>query len=263
MGSEEDILLEDSDQETQAYKHQFKLEQFEGPLDLLLFLIKKNEINIYDIPISEITEQYLAYLEYATDRGLDNLTEFYVVAATLLYIKSQMLLPVEVDFGEELEDPRKELVEKLIEYQKYKKLTQIMAEKERESEWVIERKKIQQALPFPEDDESWSKIDVWDLLKTFSHMISSISAENVIDLHEEITINEKITLIYELLESKKEFDFTDLIIHPKIPMDIICAFLAVLDSVKTRIIGIYQNRLFGDIKIRAVQGSLQGSTEDT
>jgi len=254
MSKEEDLLLEENEQTS---KQQFKLEQFEGPLDLLLFLIKKNEINIYDIPISQITDQYLGYLEYATDLGLDNLTEFYVVAATLLYIKSQMLLPVEIDFSDELEDPRRELVERLIEYQKYKKLTQIMAEKEKDSEWIIERKKIQSPLPFPEDDESWSRIDVWDLLKTFSHMISSISAENIIDLHEEITVNEKISLIYELLEDKGEFDFTELITRPKIPMDIICAFLAILDSVKSRIIGIFQNRLFGDIKIRALPSTTE------
>jgi len=254
MSNEESVLLEESDQSS---KQQFKLKQFEGPLDLLLFLIKKNEINIYDIPISEITDQYLSYIEIAADRGLENLTEFYVVASTLLYIKSQMLLPVEIDFEDELEDPRRELVKKLIEYQKYKKLTEIMAEKERETEWVIERKKIQTPLPFPQDDESWSRIDVWDLLKTFSHMISSISAENIIDLHEEITVNEKISLIYELLETKGEFDFTDLITRPKITMDIICAFLAILDSVKTRIIGIFQNRLFGDIKIRALSNSTE------
>ncbi|HDQ14162.1 MAG TPA: segregation/condensation protein A [Sediminispirochaeta sp.] len=234
--------------------YSFKLDSFEGPLDLLLFLIKKNEINIYDIPIADITEQYLSYLEYAEAKGLDDLTEFYNLAATLLYIKSQMLLPVEIDFDEELEDPRKELVDRLIEYQKYKKLTDLMAAKEEEAEWFIERKKIQPILPFPEDDDTWQKIDVWDLLKTFSRMITGIAPENVIDLHEEITVNEKIALIHELLESKNEFHFTDLITRPDIPMDIICAFLAILDTVKSKLIGIYQNRLFGDIKIRALQG---------
>jgi len=233
-----------------ADKQQFKLEQFEGPLDLLLFLIKKNEINIYDIPISDITEQYIEFLERSSSKGLDSITEFYVLAATLLYIKSQMLLPIEIDFDDELSDPRRELVEKLIEYQKYKKLTEIMAAKERESEWIIERKKIQTPLPFPQDDNSWSKIDVWDLLKTFTHMISSISAENILDLHEDITVNEKISLIYELLDRQGEFAFTDLIVRPKNIMDIICSFLAILDSVKNRIIEIYQNKLFGDIKIR-------------
>ncbi len=252
MGMQESSAVQE---EIPQNKHKFKLNRFEGPLDLLLFLIRKNEINIYDIPISQITEQYLSYIELAEDRGLENLTDFYLLAATLLHIKSQMLLPIEIDFGEEPEDPRKELVERLIEYQKYKKLTEIMAEKEKKSEWLIERKKIQPALPFPNDDESWEKIDVWDLLKTFSRMVDTLSMENVIDLHEEITVNEKLALIYELLETKGEFDFTDLITRPNIPMDIICSFLAILDSVKSKLIGIFQNKLFGDIKIRALNTS--------
>ena len=109
----------------------FKVNDFEGPLDLLLFLIKKNEINIYDIPISDITEQYLEYLDYAVSLNLDSLTEFYELAAHLVYIKSKMLLPVEVDLdNEDIEDPRMELVNKLIEYQKFKKLSVLMEEKE-------------------------------------------------------------------------------------------------------------------------------------
>ena len=102
----------------------FKVGQFEEPLDLLLYLIKKNEINIYDIPIAEITEQYLDYLDYAVSIDLDNLTDFYSLAADLLHIKSRMLLPVEVSFDDEdLNDPRQELVDKLIEYQKFKKIS--------------------------------------------------------------------------------------------------------------------------------------------
>ena len=134
-----------------------KLESFEGPLDLLLFLIKKNEINIYDIPIAEITEQFLDYMDYAVSTDLHSLTEFYAMAADLLYIKSRLLLPVAVDFdGEDLEDPRKDLVDRLIEYQKFKKLTSLMEEKEAESEWSFERKRIQTVLPF-EEEELWEK----------------------------------------------------------------------------------------------------------
>lgn len=229
----------------------FKLTEFEGPLDLLLFLIKKNEVNIYDIPISDITEQYLQYIEYATAIDLDNLTEFYVMASTLLYIKSRMLLPVEIDMDEELEDPRRELVDSLIEYQKFKKFSELMGIKEQESEWSLERKKKQRILPFPEDDDLWEKIDVWDLLKSFHGIISNISSEQIIDLYEEVSINEKITLINELLEDKGEFVFTDLIVRPGSIPDIVCAFLAILEATKARKISIYQNRMFGDIRIRS------------
>ena len=135
-------------------RYQFRLEDFEGPLDLLLFLIKKNEVNIYDIPISQITEQYLSFIKYNTRIDLESVTDFFLMAATLLYIKSRMLLPVEIDLDEELEDPRAELVDRLIEYQKYKKLSELMSEKERESEWLIERRKMQAPLPFRSEEHT-------------------------------------------------------------------------------------------------------------
>lgn len=231
-------------------KNKFILEDFEGPLDLLLFLIRKSEVNIYDIPIAQITDQYLSFLDLATKINLDDLTDFFLMAATLLLIKSRMLLPIEVSFDDELEDPRQELVDRLIEYQKYKKFSELMAIKEEESEWHIQRNKKQTILPFPENDELWEKIDVWDLLNTFTTIISSLSTERIIDLYEEVSVNEKLSLIYEFLETRGEFFFTDLIIKADSTMDIICAFLAVLESVKARRIIILQNKLFGDIKIK-------------
>jgi len=236
-----------ADAQTQT-KQNFRLGEFEGPLDLLLFLIKKNEVNIYDIPIAQITEQYLAYIEYATRVDLENITEFYIMAATLLYIKSRMLLPVEVDFDEEFDDPRQELVDKLIEYQKFKKLSDLIGEKEKDSEWIIERSKKQRTLPFP-DDDLWEQIEVWDLLKTFSNIMASLSSERIIDLYEEVSINEKISLINELLETKGEFLFTELIVRKASMLEVVCAFLALLESVKAKRITILQNRLFGDIRV--------------
>jgi segregation and condensation protein A len=235
----------------QGEKQSFKLEKFEGPLDLLLFLIRKAEINIYDIPISAITDQYLSYLKYATRIDLENITEFYLMAATLIWIKSRMLLPVEVNLDEEIEDPRRDLVEKLIEYQKYKKLSELIAKKEEEAEWVMERKPNQIVLPFL-DEEVWQSISIWDLFKTFYSIISSLSAEKTIDLYEEVSINEKITLIHEYLESSRgQFLFTDLLTGSRSLMELISSFLAVLEMVKAKMIQVFQNRLFGDILIRA------------
>jgi segregation and condensation protein A len=235
---------------TQGEKQSFKVEKYEGPLDLLLFLIRKAEINIYDIPIAAITEQYLGYLKYATRVDLEHLTDFYLMAATLIWIKSRMLLPVEVDLEEEIEDPRRDLVEKLIEYQKYKKLSELITEKEEEAEWIMERKPSQIVLPFL-DEEVWESISVWDLFKTFYTIISSLSAEKTIDLYEEVSINEKITLINEYLESRGQFLFADLLTRSRSLMELICSFLAVLEMVKARVIQVFQNRLFGDILIRA------------
>jgi segregation and condensation protein A len=164
-----------------------------------------------------------------------------------------MLLPVEIDL-DEIEDPRQELVTKLIEYQKFKKLTELMEERGREAEWVIERKKFQRPLPFGEDN-LWEELDVWDLVKTFSTLMSSVSGKDgqnqaIIDLYEEVSINEKITLLSELLETRGECGFADLVSHRGSLMDKICAFLALLEAVKLRMIRVYQNRMFGDILIK-------------
>ena len=232
-------------------KNDFSLPQFEGPLALLLHLINKNEVNIYDIPISEITEQFLEYLDYVISPDLDNLVDFYAMAADLIYIKSRMLLPISEDDmeNEEIEDPRAELVEKLIEYQKYKKLTTLMEEKEEETEWFFERKKMQVSLPF-EDNELWERVNTWDLLKTFSNLISSYNKERILTFYEEVSVNEKITLMNEFLEEKGECMFTDLIVRKGNLLDIVCAFMALLEAVKFKIASIWQNRMFGDIKIK-------------
>jgi segregation and condensation protein A len=231
----------------------FKLSEFEGPLDLLLYMIRKNEINIYDIPIAQITEQYIEYIRCADTMDLEDLTAFHAMAATLLYIKSRTLLPVEMD-ADDAEDPRAQLVERLIEYQKYKKLSELMEEKEKENEWVIERRRLQHNLPFA-DDEMWEKIEIWDLVRTFSSLTANMSTERIIDLYEEVSINEKTTLLMEHLENKGECRFTDLIIRPGV-MEIVCAFLAILETAKLRMIVLYQNRLFGDILIRPSDSKL-------
>jgi segregation and condensation protein A len=228
----------------------FRLKDFEGPLDLLLFLIKKNEVSVYDIPIASITEQYLGFLDSSDGCDLDDLTEFYLMAATLIYIKSRMLLPVDPDLDDDLEDPRRELIEKLIEYQKFKRLSELMERKEMEVEWSVERKKIQRPLPFAEEKDMWAEIDVWDLLRSFSSLVTNLSSERIMDLYEEVSINEKTALIHEFLESRASFSFTDLVTRPRSTMDIVCAFLALLEAVKYHIISIFQHRLFGDIEIR-------------
>ncbi|MHC6202957.1 segregation and condensation protein A [Breznakiellaceae bacterium SP9] len=240
------------------HSKRFTLDKFEGPLDLLLFLIKKNEINIYDIPIAQITEQYLHVFRYTADINLDEVSDFHAMAANLLYIKSRMLIPAEIDANPdfEAEDPRADLVEKLIEYQKFKKLSELMEERERELEWIVERHPLQRPLPFIEG-KVWDKADVWDLLQTFSDLMLNIHAERIIDMYEEVSIHDKITLIEELLRTKGEFRFSDLVIRKDSVMDIVCAFLAILEAVKIRLIQIYQNRLFGDILIRRHEKSVQ------
>ncbi|MDR2746172.1 MAG: segregation/condensation protein A [Treponema sp.] len=234
----------------------FKLDQFEGPLDLLLFLIKKNEVNIYDIPIARITEQYIECLRYAEKLDLEEATDFQAMAANLLYIKSRTLLPVEANLDDDGMDPRQELVDQLIEYQKFKKLSGLMEEKEREAEWIIERKRLQRDLPF-DDEGLWEQVDIWDLLKTFTILLENhLPKERIIDLYEEVTVNEKTTLLMEFLENRGKCRFADLLIRKGSIMDFVCAFLAILEAAKTRLILICQNRMFGDILLRPREEAL-------
>jgi segregation and condensation protein A len=245
----------------QSSQHHVQLDQFEGPLDLLLFLIRKSEINIYDIPIHEITEQYLSFLDYATGIDLDHITEFYALAATLLLIKSKMLLPVEFEDDEDFEDPRRELVEQLIEYQRFKKLTDLMTEQQESTEWIIEPRQKQGAFDFVDDDEMWEQIEVWDLFQSFSKIMRNLSSERIVDLYEEVSINQKLSLLSEMLDDRGELAFDDLVTKPDSPMDVICAFLAVLEAAKTIGIAILQNRLFGDIRIRKRARPVQTETQ--
>jgi segregation and condensation protein A len=245
-------------------KIQVNLDAFNGPLDLLLYLIKKNDVNIYEIPITEITGQFLEYLDMAVSTDLDHLTEFYVFACELIYIKSCMLLPKTELSDDDEEDPREELIERLIEYQRFKKLSDMMEEKLDLEEWSYERKKAQRSLPF-EDDGLWVPVDTWALLQRmqtiFTQLTARYSSEKILDLFEEISINEKLTLMTEFLENRGEFLFTDLITRKGSIMDVVCAFMALLEAVKSKMVSVLQNRLFGDIKIRAYDAAPPAQAE--
>lgn len=239
----------------------FYLDRYEGPLDLLLYLIKKNEVDIHDIPIAKITEQFLSHLAYVTRLNLDDVTEFYVLAATLLDIKARMLLPRPDSIDDDdIEDPRKELVQRLIEYQRYRKLTDLMAEHEERSDVRLERS-AQPTLAFVEEDDQWDTVEMWDLVRTFARLMANVSQDRFVTVFEEVTVNEKLTLLHELLETKGEFPFETLLRRPISGLDLVCAFLAVLDAARSREILIRQNRMFGDIRIvqRSKEDAVRGA----
>ena len=228
---------------------EFKTAKFEGPLDLLLALIQKAEVNIYDIPISEITDQFLDYLHHAKEIGLGDLSEFYKMAAELIWIKSQMMLPVEVEFGEEYVDPREELVERLLEYSKFKKYSELLMGNESSDNLALERKPSEFQLPFS-DEELWEDVTTKDLMDTFMEIMKNYSfiEEKVFNVYEDVTEKEKIALMNELFETRDQIQFTNLITK-KTPMHVICAFLAVLESVKDKMILVDQPVLFGDMTL--------------
>ena len=192
MEQNETAVKTTTEEESASLEHQrkFTAGQFEGPLDLLWSLIRENKINIYDIPIAEITDQFLDYLDYAVQLDLQDLSEFYSWAAKLVYIKSRMLLPVDVayDDDESMEDPRQELVDKLIEYQKFKKLSVLMEEQEEQSEWSFERKQIERVLPF-EEDNLWEKMDTWALLQDMQKIFRNLNEckpdERILNMNED------------------------------------------------------------------------------
>lgn len=229
---------------------EFHTQTFDGPLDLLLSFIQKAEVNIYDIPIASITDQFLEYLHHAKEVGLGDLSEFYKMAAELLWIKSQMMLPVEVEFDEEYVDPREELVERLLEYSKYKKYTELLMGNDANNEIVIERKPSEFVLPFS-DSELWEDVTVKDLLDTYLQMLKNLDSidEKVFNVYEEVSENEKIALLNELLDKKETIKFSDLIVNMKSAQHIICSFLAVLEAIKDKMIIVEQPKLFGEMTI--------------
>lgn len=233
-------------------KNIYSLKEFQGPLDLLLFLIRKSEINIYDIPIKEITDQYLRILEDESNKNLEGLSEFYLMATTLLYIKSRMLLPVEVDIEEEAEDPRVDLVAKLIDYQKFKKISELMKDKFVKRELKEDTVRPKRQIFY--NEEVWDEVDVKDLFSTYKSIKKLNQREKIVNIDEEVTINEKITLIDELLEERDEFYFDELIINENSLLEIVCAFLAILDSIKYRVLKVYQNKQFGRILLKKHEG---------
>lgn len=234
--------------------YQVKLRSFEGPLDLLLYLIRKNEIDIYDIPIAEITRQYLEYLELMRELNLDIAGEFLVMAATLLYIKSKMLLPQEeVNLEEEIpeEDPRQELVNRLLEYKKFKEVAQLLKEREEEGSVVFKRfvPEEEKGLEFEEEIQGF-EASVFDLISAFTKVMKNIPKEEFqVVLEEEYSVEEKIDFILSLLDQKGVIYFSSIWKRIRNRMEAVVFFLALLELIRLKKILIRQIGLFGEIKI--------------
>lgn len=225
----------------------FKVPSFEGPLDLLLHLITQEGLDIYEIPIAKITEQFLVYIkEHRAELG--DMAEFYKMAADLLYIKSRMLLPVEVEFDEEYEDPRQELIDRLLEYQKFKKYTDLLTGAAKDGSLYIPRKEGFFAIPFT-DQDLFKDIGLKDLLLTYSSLLEHITPNKLFNVYEEVTVNEKIALLEELFESQSVVTIEQLIVHMDKPLHVICAFMAILETTKFRMTLLKQQAANGQILI--------------
>ncbi len=232
-----------------AYK--IKLEIFEGPLDLLLYLVKKDHLNIYDIPIAKVTEQYLGYLNLMQLLDLNIAGEFLVMAATLMQIKSKMLLPVEESQGpEEESDPRAELVKRLLEYEKFKEIAESLRQRESNQREVFKRPAVETNKEPQDNKEVYFEASIFDLINAFSKALKDVPREVFYEvIKDEFTIEEKIHDILHLLLEKPSLRLSELFVTAKNKLEIIVLFLAILELTRMREIIARQKELFQDIEI--------------
>lgn len=247
---------------------QIKLEEFEGPLDLLLKLIDKNKIDIYDIPISKLTDDYLYYIKHKTIIDMDEMSQFIIMATTLLEIKSKMLLPKEKDeqTNEEI-DPREELVKKLIEYKKYKMIAEKLYNTEVFAEKVIFKKADIKAIDSmkiksePTVEEILEGVTLKDLYNAFEEAIKrkELKTDKIRSGFKSVTkalynVNDKINYIKDLMILNSKISFNKIFEESSSKAEIVVTFLAVLELIKTRDIKVTQENTFDEIII--LQGSL-------
>lgn len=231
--------------------YKIKLEMFEGPLDLLLYLVKKDHLNIYDIPIAKVTEQYLQYINFMQLLDLNIAGEFLVMAATLMQIKSKMLLPAEEgQTEEEQEDPRAELIKRLLEYEKFKQIAESLRQKETGQREVFKRPKVELDKDTFVEREVYFEASIFDLINAFSKALKDVPKEVFYEvIKDEFTIEEKIHQILHHLLEVETVKLSDLFNRSKNKLEIIVTFLAILELVRMKEIIARQSESFQEIEI--------------
>lgn len=239
--------------ESQLDSIQIKLQSFEGPLDLLVHLIKKNQMNVYDIQISVITKQYLEYLNLLQELNLDVASDFLVMAATLIHIKSKMLLPrpetAAGDPGED-EDPRDLLVRRLLEHQKFKAAAELLHDKEtlRSAQWGRPDSRIEEIAG--DDYEPEFEVDLFTLLSAFKQVLERARERPPVVLPgEEVPIEKRIDQLLERLSETEACGFEDLFDDVATRGDMIVTFLAMLEMIRLKLIRVFQAGGVGAIRI--------------
>ena len=228
-----------------------RLAAFEGPLDLLLHLIKRNEVNIYDIPIALITQQYLEYLELMKDLNLDVVGEFLVMAATLIHVKSRMLLPRPDPTQEDPEeDPREALMRRLLEHQKFKAAAELLHEREtlRSAQWGRPEARLTEVIgdqPEPEID-----VDLFSLMAAFKQVLERARQRPRVPLPpEQISIEDRIAQLLSRLSETDACGFEDLFADVQTRGGMIVTFLALLEMIRLKLVRVFQQANFGAIRV--------------
>jgi len=239
--------------------YKVKLDIFEGPLDLLLFLIRKNEIDIYDIPIVTIAQQYVEYLELMKALNLEIAGEFLVMAATLIHLKSRSLLPQQEDDtgADEGTDPLEELRRQLIEYQKYKDAALVLREKEILEKDVFTRSYFEERVVKSEEGLEMEDLSLFDLLSALKNILKKGDHKDALMevTAEQISVKDKITWLLEMLKDKKNVTFESLFGSLKSRMEIVSMFLALLELIKLQAVRVLQQMPFGTIFIYSIESS--------
>jgi segregation and condensation protein A len=232
-----------------------KLSSFEGPLDLLLFLIRKNELDIYDIPISLVVTQYMEFLDGIDQVPLDQSGEYILMLATLLRIKSRMLLPGEPGDEEEIpEDPRTDLVQKLLEYQKFKELAGDLEEKAEVRSLLFGRGGGRDFFESLHDDAPELEIEIDTLLAAFRDAMQRLEFRDTFVLEAvPFTVEEKMDIILARLAERRSVDLEDLFVECRSKMELIVVFLALLELMKSRRLRVRQRDTFGRLVITGVR----------
>ncbi|ACH39309.1 chromosome segregation and condensation protein ScpA [Citrifermentans bemidjiense Bem] len=237
-----------SDALEQSYRVQ--IEEFEGPLDLLLHLIKKNEVDIYNIPIAAITRQYLEYMELMKELNLDIAGEFLVMAATLLQIKSRMLLPAtqEEDGEAEVEDPRAELVRRLLEYQRYRDASQLLSARNLLGRDVFARTFDSPELAEMEPQEEPADVELFELIEAFQRVLARVSVDTFHDVVADgISIADRIGVVLSVLHAEKTVCFDALFTTGMTRDLLVVTFLSILELAKMKLIRVVQVESLGSI----------------
>ncbi|MDF1611443.1 MAG: segregation/condensation protein A [Stygiobacter sp.] len=236
--------------------YRIKLQHFEGPLDLLLFFIKRDELDIYDIPISKITKEFIEYLHFLEQLDLDVAGEFILMAATLMQIKVKMLLPREVDEkGEEI-DPRADLVKALLEYKRYKEMSEELSFLEANQRNYMYRGNFDSDYKeSPPDYEVLLKnISLYDLIKAFKKVLMNRKEEPVHQIRKwNITIDDQIEYIKNKLAEKFEMNFYEMMKDLNDKIKIVVTFIAMLEMIKAGTIGLRETGVLNDFTIYLIQ----------
>jgi len=240
-------------------EYKVKLEVFEGPLDLLLYLIKKDELEVHDIPIDTITTQYVKYLDLMKMLDLNIAGEFLVMAATLMMIKSRMLLPVEdrPELEAEEEDPRWDLVRQLVEYKKFKDAALHLEGLEARREDIFGRDGADVKLE-KEPDVALHDVGLFDLISAFNEALKNVKNEELREIFSErFTVAEKIEVLVDCLKKKGKFSVTKLFAGMRSRQEIACTFLALLELIRLCQARAVQKETYGDIWIESGDGTVE------